>query len=186
MTGLTSDVSVPPGPTYVVVIVVPLLSLWLLGINQCSQSLATLKGNHNVGLGCNELKKNLWWKVDLHDVLGIAMFTLSSCMNSACIPCGLSQYHVSWYMLSPSVTRACFLSLAQCKLRLCSANHRAGYFSNLACDWLSIVWAYSEQETENRPWAAAAMVSALFYRLSRSCLWCVWIPTTYDFLVLRS
>ena len=33
--------------------------------------------------------------------------------------------------------------------RLCSANHRAGYFSNLACDWLSIVWAYSEQEAEN-------------------------------------
>ena len=45
-----------------------------------------------------------------------------------------------------------FLSLTQSKLRLCSANHRAGYFSNLACDWLSIVWAYSEQETENGPW----------------------------------
>ena len=44
---------------------------------------------------------------------------------------------------------ACFLSLAQSKLRLYSANHWAGYFSNLACDWLSIVWAYSEQETEN-------------------------------------
>ena len=39
----------------------------------------------------------------------------------------------------------------QSKLRLCSGNHRAGYFSNLACDWLSIVWAYSEQETENGP-----------------------------------
>ena len=49
------------------------------------------------------------------------------------------------------MTRACFLSLARSKLRLCSANHRAGYFSNLACDWLSIVWAYSEQETENGP-----------------------------------
>ena len=46
---------------------------------------------------------------------------------------------------------ACFLSLAWSKLRLCSANHRAGYFSNLACDWLSIVWAYSKQETEK--WA---------------------------------
>ena len=41
-----------------------------------------------------------------------------------------------------------FLSLAQSELRLCSTNHRAGYFSNLACDWLSIVWAHSEQETE--------------------------------------
>ena len=31
-------------------------------------------------------------------------------------------------------------------------SHRAGYFSNLACDRLSIVWAYSEQQTENGPW----------------------------------
>ena len=37
-------------------------------------------------------------------------------------------------------------------LRLCSANHRAGYFSKLACDWLSILWAYFKQETENGPW----------------------------------
>ena len=48
-------------------------------------------------------------------------------------------------------TWARFLSLARRKLRLCSANHSAGYFSNLACHWLSIVWAYSEQETENGP-----------------------------------
>ena len=47
-----------------------------------------------------------------------------------------------------SATWARFLSLAWSKLRLWSANHRADYFSNLACDWLSIVWAYSEQETE--------------------------------------
>ena len=45
--------------------------------------------------------------------------------------------------------RAYFLSLARSKLRLCSANHRTGYFSNLSCDWLSIVWPYSE--TENGP-----------------------------------
>ena len=54
-------------------------------------------------------------------------------------------------LYNSAMTRACFLSLARSKLRLCSANHRAGYFSNLACDWLSIVWAYSEQETENGP-----------------------------------
>ena len=30
---------------------------------------------------------------------------------------------------------------------MCSANHRAGYFSNLACDWLSTVWDYSELKT---------------------------------------
>ena len=45
-----------------------------------------------------------------------------------------------------------FLSLAQSKLRLCSANHRPGYWSNLPSDWPSTAWAYSEQETENRPW----------------------------------
>ena len=50
-----------------------------------------------------------------------------------------------------------FLSLAHSKLRLCSASHRTGYFINLACAWISILWLYSEQETENRPW----MVSRL-------------------------
>ena len=45
------------------------------------------------------------------------------------------------------MTWARFLSLAQSKLRLCSANHRPGYWSNLPCDWPSTAWAYSEQET---------------------------------------
>ena len=49
------------------------------------------------------------------------------------------------------ITWAHFLSFTWSKLRLCSANHRAGYFSNLACDWLSILWTHSEQETENGP-----------------------------------
>ena len=44
-----------------------------------------------------------------------------------------------------------FLSLARSKLRLCSANHRPGYWSNLPCDWPSTAWAYSEQKTENGP-----------------------------------
>ena len=38
-----------------------------------------------------------------------------------------------------------FLTPARSKYSLCAANHRAGYFGNLACDWLSIVWAYYEQ-----------------------------------------
>ena len=38
------------------------------------------------------------------------------------------------------------LSLAQSKLRLCSANHRPGYWSNPPCDWPSTVWDYSEWE----------------------------------------
>ena len=57
------------------------------------------------------------------------------------------------WLLHTKVSWARFLSIAWSKLRLCSANHRAGYFSNLACDWLSIVWAYSEQETEKGPWS---------------------------------
>ena len=44
-----------------------------------------------------------------------------------------------------SFFRARFLSLAQSKFRLWLANHRAG---DLACDWLSIVWAYSMQERQ--------------------------------------
>ena len=44
-----------------------------------------------------------------------------------------------------------FLSLARSKPRLCSANHKAGYFSNMPSNWLSIDWDYSEQETENGP-----------------------------------
>ena len=31
------------------------------------------------------------------------------------------------------------------------ASHRPGYWSNLSCDWRGTAWAYSEQETENRP-----------------------------------
>ena len=68
-------------------------------------------------------------------------------------------------------TRARFLSLTQSKLRLCSANHRAGYFSNLACDWLSIVWAYSEQETENGP--RTSVVTTLITLPCISC--CLWV-----------
>ena len=41
--------------------------------------------------------------------------------------------------------------VTQSKLRLCSANHRPGYWSNLPCDWQSPAWAYSEQGTENGP-----------------------------------
>ena len=59
------------------------------------------------------------------------------------------------------VSRARFLSLAWNKLRLCSANHRPGYWSNLPCDWPSIAWAYSEQETENGPSTSCTFWSAV-------------------------
>ena len=67
-----------------------------------------------------------------------------------------SHFMNNWWpssLMDICIIWACFLSLAWSKLRLCSANHRAGYFSNLACDWLSIVWAYFEQETESGPWS---------------------------------
>ena len=79
------------------------------------------------------------------------------CVNQVFIPGEvLFPWHPSWSFLGGIADlarwngfRAHFLSLARSKLRLCSANHRAGYFSNLACDWMSIGWAYSEHETEN-------------------------------------
>ena len=59
----------------------------------------------------------------------------------------------SWHFPSASeIIWARYLSLAQSKPMLCSDHHRSGYLSNLVCDWLSIVWAYSEQEAENEPW----------------------------------
>ena len=57
------------------------------------------------------------------------------------------------------VTWARFLSLARSKLRLCSANHRPGYWSNLPCDWPSTAWTYSKQEAENRPWCCDQMIA---------------------------
>ena len=57
--------------------------------------------------------------------------------------------HKRWVdLVLKSRIRARFLSLR--RLRLCSANHRACYFSNLACDWLNIVWACSEQKNRKR------------------------------------
>ena len=59
-----------------------------------------------------------------------------------------------------------FLSLVRSKLRLCSANHRPGYWSNLPCDWPSTAWAYSEQDTEK--WPRSSSPSDQLYALSGS------------------
>ena len=37
--------------------------------------------------------------------------------------------------------------------RFLSLDHRPGYWRNLPYDWPSTAWAYSEKETENRPWS---------------------------------
>ena len=78
----------------------------------------------------------------------------------------------------PCITRARFLSLARSKLRLCSANHRAGYFSNLHCDWLSIVWAYSSKRvTENGPRSSKDMIATKLSGHFITFMW--WIPSAY-------
>ena len=66
-----------------------------------------------------------------------------------------------------------FLSLGLSKLRLCSANHRPGYWSNQPCDWPSTAWAYSEQETENRPWSYINRKHPLMLRLFSKLSLCV-------------
>ena len=72
--------------------------------------------------------------------------------------CILSNGHQATGMaalLTVLETCARDLALARRKLRLCSANHRAGYFSNLACDWLSIAWV-------SRPWLSREKMTRLF------------------------
>ena len=90
------------------------------------------------------------------DHLHISTVVLYMSGMDSCDPVSISAdclCHQGTLLLTEiTLIRVCFLSLARSKLRLCSANHGAGYFSNLTCDWLSIVWAYSEQETENGPW----------------------------------
>ena len=64
------------------------------------------------------------------------------------------------------------LYLAGSRLRLCSANHRPGYLSNLPCDWPNAAWAYSKQETENGlkfSWRAIFDITA-----------CVILPSSCD------
>ena len=74
--------------------------------------------------------------------------------------------HPGFFLSEPSFsifeqkTWARFLSLARSKLRLCSANHRPGYWINMPCDWPSTAWAYSEQETKNRSWKLMIMASS--------------------------
>ena len=93
--------------------------------------------------------------------------TPTSCFVMSLVSCSffiLNTFKEKRHLFSNKATnniQARFLSLAQSKLRLCSANHRTGYFSNLACDWLSIVWAYSDQETENRPSCFKTVISVI-------------------------
>ena len=84
----------------------------------------------------------MWWS---HTLLSTSSLSCCCYCSRVAVVTGITKVLFYWEIW------ACFLSLARSKLRLCSANNRAGYLSNLACRWLSIVWAYSQQETENRP-----------------------------------
>ena len=59
---------------------------------------------------------------------------------------GLNGYRLTiWrkgtiWACSDLETEARFLSLARGEPGLCSADHGAGYFSNLACGWLGFDW----------------------------------------------
>ena len=94
----------------------------------------------------------LWWPV-ITSWLHCGVTVLSSYVVVQCMgECLWSMSAAPWptLLIAGREAQGPF-SLALSKLRLCSANNRAGYFSNLACDWLSLVWAYSEKD--NRPWS---------------------------------
>ena len=96
---------------------------------------------HNI-LGYISTIVNVYMRWTKHELGNIQLPGLISISNMMC-------YRTIW---------ARFLTLAQSKLRLCSANLRAGYLSNLTRDWLSMVWAYSKQKTENGPWLSLTSI----------------------------
>ena len=68
-------------------------------------------------------------------------------------------------------TWARFVSLVRSKLRLSSANHRPGYWSNLRCDWPSTARAYFEQETENGPWCTMCFLCVFMMLPALHSVW---------------
>ena len=72
--------------------------------------------------------------------------------------CWIDFQSICFTRMKSKIPGPVFCLLLKSKLRLCSANHRPGYWSNLPCDWPSTAWAYSEQETENGPWSSWPMV----------------------------
>ena len=87
----------------------------------------------------------------LHSKGNLLLIVISLHLSLCTHSCFEHVFHWSFCDVIVSFTWAHFLSLARSKLRLCSANHRPGYWSNLPCKRPSTVWAYSEQKTENGP-----------------------------------
>ena len=63
-----------------------------------------------------------------------------------------------------------FLSLGWSKFRLCSANRRPGYWSNLPCDWPTTAQAYSKQEIENGTWCSGYLMSVKYLSSNETLL----------------
>ena len=85
---------------------------------------------------------------------------------------------------SPPGSWAFFLSLAQSKLRLCSANHRAGYVSNLTCDWLSTVWDYFLHHCFLSLAPSKLRLCSANHRAGYvSNLTCDWLSTVWDYFL---
>ena len=74
----------------------------------------------------------------------LKVFSWTFSMPLSCSSLGLGS-------CGPTVSRARFLSCAWSKLRLCSANHRPGYWSNLPFDWPSTVWRRRGRQVSSAP-----------------------------------
>ena len=97
--------------------------------------------------------------MDDSDLSGMSQFNgnffVMKKYSSLYIGCTKSRYRLFRLWGRYGLIWVRFLSLTRSKVRLCSANHRPSYWSNLTCGWLRTAWAYSEseQETENGPWS---------------------------------
>ena len=112
--------------------------LWLTGL--CAGN-STVTGEFPAQRASNGENVSIWWRhheSTPEDTLRQKIYTVTM-VNI------LPRCWCAWFAGFPSSPKygPVFCDLLGC-------HHRAGYFSNLACDWLSIIWTYSEQETENR------------------------------------
>ena len=87
---------------------------------------------------------NTCWLFAQASLFLLPIYCLSSIANG-------SHYIRIFFSLANKSIWIRVLSFTRSKLRLCAANHRAGYLGNLACDCLRIVWAYPEKKTGNGP-----------------------------------
>ena len=71
-------------------------------------------------------------------------------LSTVCLLMHIRVTRPKWVQYCYTMTLFIMKQVWLCKLRLFSANHRQGYWSNLPCDWLSTAWAHSKQETINR------------------------------------